>query len=138
MYFKNSSKPVFSFQVALLNGCFVNKLKIMEPVNKTKFFFFFLSFSLMSSPLCPSFFFFFSFLFSLLKLNSIILLCNHHLKKKKTNTRIKDIIMFFHILKYVIWNMIPNTFFALWILKTRIFTTFFKPQFSHRYLNTLT
>ena len=87
--------------------------------------------------LCPSLFLF-SFLFSLLKLNSIILLCNHHFKKKKNKYTYQRHNYVFSHFKYVIWNMIPNTFFALWILKTRIFTTFFKPQFSHRYLNTLT
>ena len=134
MYFKNSSKPVFSFQVTLLNGRFVNKLKIMEPINKTKFFFsFFFSYEPTS---LSNFFLFLSFSLSL---NKIVLFYYGIITfKKKTNTCTKYTIMFFHILKYVIWNMVPNTFFELWILKIRVFTTLFKLQFSHQYLNTLT
>ena len=33
--------------------------------------------------------------------------------------------------KNVIKNMIPNTYFVLEIFETRVFTTFFKLQFSH-------
>ena len=71
MYFKNSSKLVFSFQVALLNSRFVNKLKIMEPINKTKFFFF--SFFFSYEPTSLSFFLLLLFLSFSLSLNKIVL-----------------------------------------------------------------
>ena len=44
--------------------------------------------------------------------------------------------MFFHSRKYVIRNMIPNTYFSLWIL-THVFTIFFKYSF-HIILNNTT
>ena len=34
---------------------------------------------------------------------------------------------------FIHWNMIPNIFFTLLILKTRVLTTLFKPQFSHNW-----
>jgi len=65
MYFQNSFIPVFSFQLTLLNGLFVNKLTIVGLIDKTKLFLFSF-FSLIGLPLCPSLVSY-SFFFSLLK-----------------------------------------------------------------------
>ena len=45
---------------------------------------------------------------------------------KEKNSHTKYTIMFFYILKYVIWNIILKTFFTLWVCQALIFTTFFK------------
>ena len=63
---ESHTKQVFNFQVTLLNDLFINKLKIMGFIDKTKLFF-----SPRGPPLCPSLFFFFLFFFLSLSFNKI-------------------------------------------------------------------
>ena len=60
------------------------------------------------------------------------IVCHYLKKKKKIHTHTNNI-FFFTFWKHFIRNMIPNTFFALWIFYLCIFTTLFKPQFSYHF-----
>ena len=64
-------------------------------------------------------------------INIILYRLSAFLKIKHTHT--KHIFYIFQTLKHVIWNIIPNLFFALWTLETRVSTILFKPQLSHHF-----
>ena len=114
---------VYSFQVTLLNGLFVNKLKITGSIDKTNFFFLFV---FPTEPLlCPSLFFF------SLSLNKIAFFSL--LRKKKNHTHTKHIIIFF--LYFKICYLKHNTKYIFCIMNTlnTYFIALFKLQFSHQF-----
>ena len=88
----------------MLNGLFVSKLKIVRPIYKTKLFF---------------------ILFSLNKITFFLLLKKK--KKKHIHISITQLcFFFFHILKFIIWNIVPIHF---------LYYEYFKYIFLRHFLN---